>query len=238
MMTAVGTKIKQIYCGKVEMIDDGKRETYPSAYSKEKVAPHKMLFITKTGFTDDQQADRENHGGEDKAVCVYSQKYYDFFKQMHDLGLPECAFGENLTILDLDDSEVCIGDRFQCGEVIFEVSQPRQPCWKISSIIGVKRLTALVVKEHKTGFYLRVIQEGRISADDTLELISREYPKFTIEFVNQCAFNAKENQENIKEILACDKLAKAYHESLSKRYKFKEQGIQKWQQDEYVSTES
>lgn len=237
-MTAVGTKIKQIYCGKVEMIDDGKRETYPSAYSKEKVDPYKTLVITKTGFTDDQQADRENHGGEDKAVCVYTQKYYDFFKQIYDLELPECAFGENLTVLDLDDSEVCIGDRFQCGEVIFEVSQPRQPCWKISSIIGVKRLTALVVKEHKTGFYLRVIQEGCISADDTLELISREYPKFTIEFVNQCAFNAKENQENIKEILACDKLAKDYHESLSKRYQFKEQGIQEWQQDEYVSTES
>ena len=100
-MSAVGTKIKQIYCGKVEMINDGKRETYPSAYRKEKVDPHKMLLLTKTGFIDDGQADRENHGGEDKAVCVYSQKYYDCFKQIHDLDLPECAFGENLTILDL-----------------------------------------------------------------------------------------------------------------------------------------
>ena len=237
-MNAVGTKIKQIYCGKVEMIDDGKRESYPSSYRKEKIDPHKALLVIKTGFVDDEQADRINHGGEDKAVCVYSQKNYDFFKQVHDLKLPECAFGENLTIVDLDDSDVCIGDRFQCGEIIFEVSQPRQPCWKISSILGIKRLTALVVKEHKTGFYLRVIQEGRLSLDNSLKLISRTYPKFTIEYVNQCAFNAKENQENIKEILACDKLAQDYHESLSKRYKLKEQGIQEWQKDEYVSKEN
>ena len=220
-MNTTSTRIKQIYCGKVEMINDGKRETYPSAYRKKQIDLHKTLLLTKTGFIDDTQADRENHGGEDKAVCVYSQKDYDFFKTKHHLELPTCAFGENLTILDMDDSDVCIGDRFQCGEVVFEVSQPRQPCWKISSILGIKRLTALVVKEHKTGFYLRVIQAGSISSDDTLELISRDYPKFTIEFVNQCAFNAKENQKNIKEILACDKLAKDYHESLSKRYKLK-----------------
>ena len=220
------------------MIDDGKRETYPSAYQKEQMDPQKILYLTTTGFKDDEQADRTNHGGEDKAVCVYSQKYYDFFKQIHDLDLLECTFGENMTILDLDDSDVCIGDRFQCGEVVFEVSQPRQPCWKISSIVGIKRLTALIVKEHKTGFYLRVTQEGCISLEDSLELISRPYPKFTIEFVNQCAFNAKENQKNIKDILACDKLAKDYHESLSKRYKLKEQWIQAWQKDEYVSKES
>ena len=74
-----------------------------------------------------------------------------------------------------------------------------------------------------------------MSTDDILELLSRDYPKFTIEFVNQCAFNAKENQEKIKEILACEKLAEAYHESLLKRYKLKEHGIQDWQEDEYLS---
>lgn len=234
-MNFIRTDIKHLYCGKVEEINDGKRKLYPSAYRKKQIAPHKNFFVNNVGFIDDMQGDKVHHGGVDKAVCVYSQKYYDFFKNIHRLELPECAFGENITILDLDDSDVCIGDRFKCGEVIFEVSQPRQPCWKISSVIGIKNLTSLVVKEYKTGFYLRVIQEGFISTDDTLELISRNYPEFTIEFVNQCAFNAKENQENIKEILACEKLAKAYYESLSNRYKFKEHGIQNWQEDEYLN---
>ena len=236
-MHSIRTDIKHIYCGKVEKINDGKRKTYPSAYRKKQIDPHQSLFVKETGFTEDMQGDKENHGGVDKAVCVYSQKQYDFFRNIHHLDLPECTFGENITIMDLDDSDVCIGDRFQCGEVVFEVSQPRQPCWKISSITGIKKLTSLIVKEHKTGFYLRVIQEGFMSTDDTFELLSRNYPKFTIEFVNQCAFNAKDNQENIKEILECDKLANAYYESLSKRYKYKEQGIQEWQKDEYMSSD-
>ncbi len=224
-----------MYCGKIEEINDGKRKQYLSAYRKKKIDPHTSLFVNNEGFVDDMQGDRVNHGGADKAVCVYSQKYYDFFKNKHHLELPECAFGENITIVDLDDSDVCIGDRFQCGEVIFEVSQPRQPCWKISSVTGIKNLTSLVVKEYKTGFYFRVMQEGVISTDDTLGLISREYPKFTIEFVNQCSFNAKDNQENIKEILSCQKLSKAYSESLLKRYKYKEHGIENWQEDGYLS---
>lgn len=104
-------------------------------------------------------------------MCVYSARYYDFFKTKHNFELPDCAFGENLTIENIDDSDICIGDRFQSGEVVFEVSQPRQPCWKVSSIIGIKNLTSLVAKEHKTGFYFRVIKSSKMSMSDNLELI-------------------------------------------------------------------
>ncbi len=152
-------------------------------------------------------------------------RYYDFFKTKYNFELPDCAFGENLTIENIDDSDICIGDRFQSGEVVFEVSQPRQPCWKVSSIIGIKNLTSLVAKEHKTGFYFRVIKGGEMSIDDNLELISRDYEKFTIEFINQCAFNAKENQENIKILLDNEKLSLSYKKSLIKKYKLKKYSI-------------
>jgi MOSC domain-containing protein YiiM len=226
-------KIKNIFCGKEEHIDDGKRKIYKSSYKKQLVSKNQELVVSKLGFINDTQSDKEHHGGVDKAVCSYAQNNYNFFKEKHGLALPICSFGENFTLLNIDDSEICLGDRFKCGEIIFEVSQPRQPCWKISSVIGIKNLTSLVVKEHKTGFYFRVIQSGKMNINDSLELISREYPKITIEFINKCAFNAKDNQENIKEILECDKLALAYKESLSKRYKFKEQGIQDYQEDVY-----
>lgn len=229
----IRTKIKHIFCGKEENIEDGKRKTYKSSYKKTLVKNNTLLKINDLGFIIDNQSDRSHHGGRDKAICVYSQKYYSFFKEKHNLDLPLCAFGENLTIEDLDDSEICLGDRFSCGEIILEVSQPRQPCWKISSIIGIKSLTAMIVKESKTGFYFRVIKGGDFQKNNDLELISRDYPDITIEHINQCAFNAKENQENIKRILECDKLASAYRESLLKRYKHKEQGVQEWQEDSY-----
>jgi MOSC domain-containing protein YiiM len=227
------SKITHMFCGQETQIDDGKRTPYKTAYKKMLMKEDQTLIVNELGFTNDTQSAKSHHGGVDKAVCVYSHKYYSFFKDTYDLNLPLCAFGENFMLNDFDDSQVCLGDIFQCGEALFEVSQPRQPCWKISSVLGIKNLTALVVKEHKTGFYFRVLQGGKIKTSDVLELVKREYPTLTIEHINQCAYNAKENQENIKHILQCDKLATAYRTSLSKRYKNKEYGIQEWQEDNY-----
>ena len=231
----IRTRIKHIFCGKEKEINDGKRKVYKTSYKKKLVKNIDLLFINNVGFNIDTQSDKSHHGGLDKAICVYSQKYYHFLKQKYNLDLPLCAFGENITIEDLDDSEICIGDIFKIGDVILEVSQPRQPCWKISSVLEIKNLTSLIVKENKTGFYFRVIESGPIKKDDNLELISRKYPDITIEFINKCAFNAKENQKNIKKILECDELADAYRLSLSKRYNDKEYGVQEWQEDDYKS---
>lgn len=226
--------IKQIYCGKEAKINDGKRKTYHSSYQKVALGLD-AYEIDENGFKLDTQSDRENHGGVDKAICVYALKNYEYLEKTYDISLRACAFGENLSILGVDDSDICLGDKFAYGETIVEVSQPRQPCWKISSIVGIKKLTALVVKEHKSGFYLRVLKSGKVKPTDKLELISREYPQFSIAFINQIAFNAKTNQENIKEVLACKQLAKAYRFSLERRYKEKEEGLQDWQGDDYDS---
>jgi len=221
-------KIKEIYCGQKQTIVDGKKEPYISSYKKEALY-NDLYTITSYGFELDTQSDTKHHGGIDKAICVYAQKNYDFFKEKYKLELSTCTFGENFTIEEVDDSQICLGDQFKHGEVIYEVSQPRQPCWKISSITGIKNLTSLVVTEFKTGFYLRVIKEGLIKSKDELVLIERKFPKLTIEYINKCAFDAKNNQENIKEILECRVLAQAYRKSLFKRYNNKESGLQLWQ---------
>lgn len=233
-MNYLMTSIKYIFCKeKEDVIHDLRRESYKSSYKKQIMDSNKILYVNKFGFENDVQSDKLHHGGIDKAVCIYPLKYYTYFKKKYNIDLPLCAFGENITIKDLDDSDFCIGDKWKCGEVIFEVSQPRQPCWKISSMIGIKNLTSLVVKNFKTGFYFRVIEKGKINSNDKLVLITRQYPKLNIEYINKCAYNANLNQENIKEILDCAKLANAYSLSLSKRYKEKEQGLQEWQEDDY-----
>ncbi len=223
--------IENIFCASKEKdFCTLKGKEYKSSYIKKTIG---STYIEYLGSKDDTQSDKNHHGGIDKAICVYSKEYYDFFKQKHNITLPLCAFGENLSILGANDNDICIGDRFKCGEVIFEVSQPRQPCWKISSVLNIKNLTSLVVKEFKTGFYFRVIKEGLITKDDKIEVISREYPLLTIEFINKCAFDAKNNQKNIKQILQSTRLANAYRVSLQRRLKNKEVGIQDWQEDNY-----
>ena len=183
------------------------------------------------GLEEDNQSDKEVHGGVQRALCVFTQGSYDFFKKKHNINLPTCALGENITLLDCDDKDICLGDRFSCGEAVFEVSQPRQPCWIISSILGIKKLTALIVKEGRSGFYLRVIKEGKICKEDEFKLQIRKYEKLNIEYINKCYYNAKENHEEIKEILEVPELSPFYRDDLLKRYKNKEYGLESFQKD-------
>lgn len=221
-------KIKEIYAGKEQELQK-KNKIYKTSYKKKPISG--SPYVNFQGLEEDNQSDKEVHGGVQRALCVFTQGSYDFFKEKHNINLPTCALGENITLLDCDDKDICLGDRFSCGEAIFEVSQPRQPCWIISSILGIKKLTALIVKEGRSGFYLRVIKEGKISKKDEFKLLDRKYKKLNIEYINKCYYNAKEYQEEIKEILEVPELSPFYRDDLQKRYKNKEYGLESFQKD-------
>ncbi|MGP2657418.1 MOSC domain-containing protein [Malaciobacter sp. WC5094] len=221
-------KIKDIYTGK-EQEHKRKEKVYKTSYHKKSI--NKAQYVNKLGLEEDNQSDKENHGGVDKAICIYTQGAYDFFKEVHGIEFPTCALGENITLLGCEDKDFCIGDRFSCGEAIFEITQPREPCWLISSILGIKKLTALIVKEGKSGFYLRVIKEGKVSKDDDFVLLNRKNKDINIEYVNKCYYNAKEHQEDIRKILECKELSSSYKEALQRRYKNKEFGLESFQKD-------
>ena len=84
---AIKSRIKNIFCGKEQKIDDGKRNSYKTSYKKTRVSKNEILIVNEFGFTIDTQSDKSHHGGIDKAVCVYSQKYYPYFKNKYDLML-------------------------------------------------------------------------------------------------------------------------------------------------------
>ena len=135
------------------------------------------VFVGSTNLVGDGQADLKNHGGVDKAVLAYSADHYP--KWRDELRLPDMpcgAFGENLTIAGLSEQSVCIGDLFRLGEVLFEVSQPRQPCWKLARRWRMHELTGLVVNNGRSGWYLRVLSEGSVEAGMPVTLIERPNP--------------------------------------------------------------
>ena len=131
------------------------------------------VWLSATNLDGDRQADLENHGGLEKAVLAYAASHYPQWRT--DLQLPEMAygaFGENLTVVGQTEADVCIGDIYELGEAQLQVSQPRQPCWKLSRRWRIADLAQQVVKNGRSGWYFRVLKEGYIEANQALVLPS------------------------------------------------------------------
>ncbi|WP_430006563.1 MOSC domain-containing protein [Metabacillus idriensis] len=176
-----------------------------------------QLFLSKTNVEGDGQADLVHHGGEDKAVCVYSFDHYSYWEDALGVQLEPGAFGENLTIRGLTEENVCIGDVFQFGEAIVEVSQPRQPCFKLAMRHEVKDLPVQIQNTKFTGFYLRVLKEGRVSKEDCLKLLEPHANGVSIAAANQIKYHDKQNKEAIMRILEVKALSDSWRSSFEKR---------------------
>ncbi|OKP78238.1 sulfurase [Paenibacillus sp. P3E] len=130
------------------------------------------MQLHSEGFDGDGQADRVNHGGPDKAVCVYPFEHYAYWEEWLGKKLEYSAFGENITASGLLETEVCIGDVYEMGSALLQVSQPRFPCYKLAQKHGPADMPAQVLKTGYSGFYFRVLREGQVAAGDPI--IKRE----------------------------------------------------------------
>ncbi|CAN1495230.1 6-N-hydroxylaminopurine resistance protein [Sphingomonadaceae bacterium] len=134
------------------------------------------LRLTLRGFEGDRVGDPSVHGDADKAVHIYPAEHYpawrdDFAQQgseSHPLLDRLGGFGENISARGMTEERVAIGDRFQIGAALVEISQGRQPCWKIDHLFGVKDMTASVIRTGRSGYYFRVIEEGNVEPDDQI----------------------------------------------------------------------
>ena len=171
-------------------------ETMPwtTGFYKSPVAD--WVNVTRTNIDGDGQADLINHGGIDKAILVYSAEHFEAWMRELDVdAIIGGMFGENLTVVGQTESTVCIGDRFRINDVVLEVSQPRQPCWKLGRRWGIKLLPKLVVKTARCGWYCRVITEGRIKRDLPIEIMSRAHRSWNIKRAHEKLFDQNSDAE-------------------------------------------
>ena len=129
-------------------------------------------MVRRINIDGDDQADRAGHGGEHRPVLVYQIEAYGYWERQ--LGRQDFTygqFGENFTVEGLADSEVCIGDRYQIGQAIFEVTQPRVTCFRVGIRTRDPRMPSLLVSHHRPGLYFRVLQEGTVQAGDEITRI-------------------------------------------------------------------
>ena len=176
------------------------------------------VFVSRMNLAGDGQADLEHHGGVDKAVLAYSADHYpQWQEELNDPALPFGGFGENLTITGLDEHSVCIGDTWQAGEVVFQVSQPRQPCWKLSRRWRTGDLAARVIANGRSGWYLRVLTEGVISSGCAISLVERPHPEWTVARASDVMHHQKRNVRLRAELASLPLLSASWQTTLAKQ---------------------
>jgi MOSC domain-containing protein YiiM len=132
----------------------------------------------------DRQADLSVHGGPDKAIYVYPSEHYDYWRgEFPIMELPWGMFGENLTTTGLLEGAVNVGDTFRIGSAVAMVTQPRVPCYKLAAKFGREDIVKRFLASGRSGFYLKVMQEGEVGVGDAIELISRDGHAVTVEDV-------------------------------------------------------
>ena len=163
-------RVEELRHGFVGVIGAG-TEREPSAIAKVRaVGP---LPLRRSGFAGDTVADRRNHGGPEKAVCVYPAARYAAWRERYGHELRRPAFGENLLLVGVDEADTCVGDRVALGTAVVQVSQPRVPCHKPAVFTGEARLTKDLVTTGWTGWYLRVLEPGEVREGDEGRLLER-----------------------------------------------------------------
>ena len=227
-MKKIIAKVLELKVGNVKTskLQNNKRELLVSAIKKR---PIQKAYLTKVGFSEDEQGDTLHHGGENKAVFLFSALTYEkinaYFNSNFDMS-GVASFGENLVLSKVCENDVCVGDIFEIGQSIIQITQPRQPCWKLSASTKEKDMTKITFINGFTGWYAKVLKEGYISKEDEVILQKRTHNNLTIAKLNELMVDPMSDEEATKEALLCDDLGKAFFASLTKRYELREKDDQ------------
>lgn len=187
----------------------------PSSFVKTVVSS--PVWLNRDGLAGDEQADLKNHGGPDKAVCVYPQEHYGYWSSRLRRELPVAAFGENFTTEELLEDNVCIGDVYEVGGATVQVSQPRQPCFKLAARHEEPTLALWVQETGRTGFYFRCLNAGWVSVGEFLGLVHRHPQEITVAEANCLMHRDKDDVEGLERLLAVAELSLSWRRTFERR---------------------
>ncbi len=190
--------------------------TVPTGIFKQAIADR--VRVGSTNIEGDGQADLTVHGGVDLAVYAYPHEHYAYWEQelgRHDFQPGQ--FGENLTTRGLLEDDVRIGDVLAIGSARFEVTQPRVPCFKLALRMAAPEIVKLFLRSQRTGFYLRVLQEGEIGAGDTIARVATDPLQMTVREVFQVSYAEGAGPAVIQRAMAMPAPARNWREMLAKQ---------------------
>ena len=207
--------IQSVWVGEVRNLWPGKA---PSAIAKHRVDG--ALEVGPVGFVEDAQADLSVHGGADKAIHHYPVEHYAFWCEEFPSAadrLVAGGFGENVSTTGLSESDLCLGDVLSLGSARVQVSQGRQPCWKLNQHMGLSTLAKRFQRTGRTGWYYRVLEGGPVAAGDSMALLERPCPDWPLPAVAAALGSAKTPTDVTGALAELPELAESWRQELRKR---------------------
>lgn len=174
-------------------------------------------YLKKEGFHGDGVGDLRHHGGPDRAVCVYPYEHYALWEKEFENPLPSSNFGENLTVTNMLEQDVHIGDIFRLGEAVIQIAQGRVPCSTISKRTNNPILLKRMIQTGFTGYLCRVLEEGIVREDSKITLLEPHPKQVSILYGNEIYFHKQKDIEGIKKVLAVEELAGEWKDTLESR---------------------
>ena len=170
--------------------------------------------VSRLNLDGDGQGDLAGHGGEQRAVFVYQIESYRYWQeQLNRTDFVHGQFGENFTIEGLPDNAVCIGDRYQIGSALFEVTQPRVTCYRVGIRMNEPRMPALLTSSGRPGFYFRVLREGDVGAGDEIVKAGEAKERMTVAEINALLYSPDHARVGLERALRIEALSPGWRSS-------------------------
>ncbi len=208
--------LTKVYCGQIA-------QKYGLETAMDKYPVDNDLYLSAEGLSGDDYADKEHHGGPDRAIHQYPAEHYAYWKEKYGSSFVEkinenvAGMGENLSSLGMTEDMVYLGDRYQWGEAVIEVSQPRSPCFKLNKRWGIEEFSVDIQAISRCGWLYRVIKPGKVSVSEPLELITRVDNAMSIKAVCDIYFGDPLNTEKLRLLKGQTTLAKSWLNNVEDR---------------------
>ncbi len=221
MQTGVLLTIQTGRVREMELAGGHPADDQPNTWSSGifKAAVTGPVRISAAGIDGDEQSDLENHGGPDNVVLAYDAAHYPMWRER--LGMRELGhggFGENFTVSGFSDEDVCIGDVWGVGTgplaLKLEVTQSRQPCFKLARRIGMIEIVGMVRESGWGGWYLRVLREGVAEAGMAISLVERRHAEWPVAKAVQVMYARRREREPARELARLPELSKRWRQQL------------------------
>ncbi|MGV6861548.1 MAG: MOSC domain-containing protein [Putridiphycobacter sp.] len=209
-------KVKSVNIGKIKTVK-WKNKTIKTGIFK---TPVNQIVLGGNDVELDQVVDRKYHGGLEKACYIYSEDHYAYWQKLYpNLEFNFGMFGENITITGLNESKIFIGDIYKLGDATVQVTQPREPCFKLGIKFGTQAILKQFINAPYPGIYLKVIETGLVKAEDTFQLIERQHDSMSVTAIYHLRYKTHFDKEDIEQALALTYLGADFKSSLVKKLK-------------------